>query len=152
MAFLSGSPGAGEIIVIFFFVLVLFGPKRLPEIAKMIGKTLHELRRASDDFKDQIMSIETEVVNEDSSTSTDLSAMEYPDEPVDEGDFDYSQEYQDGADDGCLPTEDDRAVADSVDETMGADEIHLKTETVRKEASDENSTCMENTDKKESTK
>ena len=64
IAFLAGSPGPGEIIVIFFFILVLFGPRRLPEIAKMIGKTLHELRRASEDFKDQIMSIETEVVDD----------------------------------------------------------------------------------------
>ena len=60
LAFFSGSPGPMELIVIFLVVLVLFGPRRLPEIAKMIGKMLHELRRASEDFKDQVMSIETE--------------------------------------------------------------------------------------------
>jgi TatA/E family protein of Tat protein translocase len=48
-----------ELIVIFMVILVLFGPRRLPEIAKMIGKTLQELRRASEDFKDQVLSIET---------------------------------------------------------------------------------------------
>ncbi len=62
MAFLSGSAGPMEMIVIFLLILVLFGPRRLPEIAKMIGKTLHELRRASEDFKDQVMAIETDVV------------------------------------------------------------------------------------------
>ncbi len=60
LAFFSGSPGPMELIVIFLVVLVLFGPRRLPEIARMIGKMLHELRRASEDFKDQVMSIEAE--------------------------------------------------------------------------------------------
>jgi sec-independent protein translocase protein TatB len=48
-----------EIFVIFMVILVLFGPRRLPEIAKMIGRTLNELRRASEDFKDQVLSIDT---------------------------------------------------------------------------------------------
>jgi len=56
--FLGGGPGGGEIILIFVVVLLMFGPKRLPQIARMIGKTLDELRRASQDFKDQIMSID----------------------------------------------------------------------------------------------
>jgi TatA/E family protein of Tat protein translocase len=63
-AFLAGSPGPLELVVIFLLILVLFGPRRLPEIAKMIGKALHELRRASEDFRNQVMAIETEVVSE----------------------------------------------------------------------------------------
>jgi len=56
--FLGSGPGGGEIILIFVVVLLMFGPKRLPQIARMIGKTLDELRRASQDFKDQIMNID----------------------------------------------------------------------------------------------
>src|SRR5277367_640866 len=41
-------------IVIFLLALVLFGPKRLPEIGRQIGKLLAEFRRASNDFKMQI--------------------------------------------------------------------------------------------------
>ncbi|WP_446745831.1 twin-arginine translocase TatA/TatE family subunit [Silvibacterium acidisoli] len=41
-------------IIIFLIALVLFGPKRLPEIGKQIGKLLAEFRRASNDFKMQI--------------------------------------------------------------------------------------------------
>ena len=59
IAFFAGSPGPMEIIVIFMVILVLFGPRRLPEIAKMIGRTLNELRLASEDFKDQVLSIDT---------------------------------------------------------------------------------------------
>lgn len=41
-------------IFIFVLALVLFGPKRLPEIGRQIGKLLVEFRRASNDFKMQI--------------------------------------------------------------------------------------------------
>ena len=36
--------------------LVIFGPKKLPEIARQIGKALNEFRRASNEFKSQIES------------------------------------------------------------------------------------------------
>lgn len=58
MGFLTGSPGPGELLLLFVAVLILFGPKRLPEVARKIGKVLNELRRASQDFKDQVMRIE----------------------------------------------------------------------------------------------
>ena len=61
LSFISGAPGAGELLVLFLVVLVLFGPRRLPEMARSIGRVLNELRRASDDFKQQIMSIDEAV-------------------------------------------------------------------------------------------
>jgi sec-independent protein translocase protein TatB len=44
----------GDSIFIFLLALVLFGPKKLPEIGRQIGKLLAEFRRASNDFKMQI--------------------------------------------------------------------------------------------------
>jgi TatA/E family protein of Tat protein translocase len=44
----------GDSIFIFLLALVLFGPKKLPEIGRQIGKLLVEFRRASNDFKMQI--------------------------------------------------------------------------------------------------
>lgn len=41
-------------IVIFVLALILFGPKKLPEIARQIGKLMVEFRRASNEFKSQI--------------------------------------------------------------------------------------------------
>lgn len=41
-------------ILIFILALILFGPKKLPEIGKQIGKLLVEFRRASNEFKAQI--------------------------------------------------------------------------------------------------
>src|ERR1700722_2242594 len=43
-----------ETIFLFFLALIVFGPKKLPEIARQIGKALNEFRRASNEFKSQI--------------------------------------------------------------------------------------------------
>jgi sec-independent protein translocase protein TatB len=43
-----------ETIFLFFLALVIFGPKKLPEIARTVGKYLNEFRRASNEFKSQI--------------------------------------------------------------------------------------------------
>ncbi|HEY1659282.1 MAG TPA: twin-arginine translocase TatA/TatE family subunit [Candidatus Sulfotelmatobacter sp.] len=45
-----------ETIFLFFLALLVFGPKKLPEIARQAGKLLAELRRASNEFKSQIES------------------------------------------------------------------------------------------------
>jgi sec-independent protein translocase protein TatB len=44
----------GETIFLFVLALVVFGPKKLPEIARQVGKYLNEFKRASNEFKAQI--------------------------------------------------------------------------------------------------
>jgi TatA/E family protein of Tat protein translocase len=46
-----GPIGVQEMIVIFLVALVLFGPKKLPELGKTIAKAVSEFRRAQSDFK-----------------------------------------------------------------------------------------------------
>jgi TatA/E family protein of Tat protein translocase len=46
-----GSIGGTEILIILVIALVVFGPKRLPELGRTIGKGLGEFRRASNDLK-----------------------------------------------------------------------------------------------------
>ena len=43
-----------ETIFLFFLALIIFGPKKLPEIARQVGKYLNEFKRASNEFKSQI--------------------------------------------------------------------------------------------------
>ena len=46
--------GPAEILVILLLALIVFGPKRLPEIGKTVGKGLREFRQATQDVKDEL--------------------------------------------------------------------------------------------------
>ncbi|MBF0329567.1 MAG: twin-arginine translocase subunit TatB [Nitrospirae bacterium] len=48
--------GLQELIVIFVVALIVFGPKRLPEIGKTLGKSFWELKKAMDGVKAQVQS------------------------------------------------------------------------------------------------
>jgi sec-independent protein translocase protein TatB len=50
----------GELLFLFLVALLVFGPKKLPEIARVLGKTMAELRRASNEFRH---SLEEEIRN-----------------------------------------------------------------------------------------
>lgn len=52
-----GMPAAPEWIFIGILALVLFGPKRIPEIARGLGKALGELQRAKEDFHREISGV-----------------------------------------------------------------------------------------------
>jgi sec-independent protein translocase protein TatB len=43
-----------ETIFLFFLALIIFGPKKLPEIARQVAKYMNEFKRASNEFKAQI--------------------------------------------------------------------------------------------------
>jgi TatA/E family protein of Tat protein translocase len=45
------SIGTTELLVILVVALIIFGPRKLPEMGRMLGKSLGEFKRASDDFK-----------------------------------------------------------------------------------------------------
>ncbi len=46
-----GSLGMQEIIVIFVLALIIFGPRKLPELGKTLGKGLAEFKKASNELK-----------------------------------------------------------------------------------------------------
>jgi len=43
-----GLPGPGETIIILFIILLLFGGKRLPELARSLGSAMNEFRKAQE--------------------------------------------------------------------------------------------------------
>lgn len=47
-------PGGTEWIVIFLAILLLFGAKRLPELAKGLGKSIREFKKATSEVEDSI--------------------------------------------------------------------------------------------------
>src|SRR5262245_60840733 len=60
-----GQLGFSELLLIFFIAFLVFGPMKLPELGKSVGKGLNEFRRATDDLKatwnEQIKDVEKSV-------------------------------------------------------------------------------------------
>jgi sec-independent protein translocase protein TatA len=50
-AHMLGSIGMPELIVIFLIALVIFGPRKLPELGKSLGKSIAEFKRASNELR-----------------------------------------------------------------------------------------------------
>jgi sec-independent protein translocase protein TatA len=74
-----GSLGMQEIIVIFLIALIIFGPRKLPEIGKTIGKGLAEFKKASNELKqtweDEVrLDKEKEVIPETAKDTTSQGA------------------------------------------------------------------------------
>lgn len=67
--------GFTEMAFIFFLALIIFGPKKLPEIGRQLGKALNEFKRASNEFKAQI---EAEINNLETETRNERSAQILP--------------------------------------------------------------------------
>lgn len=49
-----GSIGGAELVLILLLALLLFGPRRLPQIGRSLGKVLGDLRKATTDFKSNL--------------------------------------------------------------------------------------------------
>ncbi|MGA8213556.1 MAG: twin-arginine translocase TatA/TatE family subunit [Candidatus Sulfotelmatobacter sp.] len=67
-----------DTVFLFFLALILFGPKKLPGMARQAGRLLAELRRASNEFKSQI---ETEIAH----LETEKTATILPPSPPPQG-------------------------------------------------------------------
>lgn len=56
-----GNLGAGEIILIVLVVLLLFGAKKIPELARGIGKGMSEFKKGLKDVETEIKSADTDI-------------------------------------------------------------------------------------------
>ena len=90
-----GPIGMGEVIVLFVLALLIFGPKKLPELGKTFGKGMAEFKRASNELKttfrremDNIEHETREVKDLSSSVKQDISTAYY-----DDNDDEYYSDY-----------------------------------------------------------
>lgn len=51
---LGGAIGPWELAVIMFALLILFGPRRLPELARGLGRVVQEFRKAAEEVKQEL--------------------------------------------------------------------------------------------------
>ncbi len=92
-----GTLGGPELFLIFVVALIVFGPRKLPEIGKSLGKMMGEFRRASNEFRSTIENeVEAEKIREamrieppkvepvtppPAETPATSAAVDYPDGP-----------------------------------------------------------------------
>src|SRR5262245_44339775 len=77
-----GTLGGPELFLIFVVALIVFGPRKLPEIGKSLGKMMAEFRKASNDFRNTIESeVEAEKIRE--SMRIEPPKLEAPQPPAD---------------------------------------------------------------------
>ncbi len=78
-----GSLGIPELILIFIVALLVFGPKRLPEIGRTLGKAIGEFKKATDELKNTIeREVQVEELKQLSTNITPAAEVVSRDEPV----------------------------------------------------------------------
>lgn len=73
--------GMPELLVILAIALIVLGPRKLPEIARALGKGIAEFRRATDELKEELRHVEQEVESSAEATSKDEPSLEQRAEP-----------------------------------------------------------------------
>ena len=73
-----GSIGMPEMLVILVIALIIFGPRKLPELGKSLGKSLAEFKRASNDLKS---TLEEEIRVEEQTNAKRVAAPPLPAPP-----------------------------------------------------------------------
>jgi TatA/E family protein of Tat protein translocase len=80
-----------HMIVVFIIVLVVFGPQKLPELARSLGKLMAEFRKASSDFKgafeEEMKDLERQAREVERKKAADVAAKSANEAPVQEATF-----------------------------------------------------------------
>jgi len=67
--------GIPELLIIFVIALIVFGPKKLPDLGKSIGRAMAEFKKASDEFQESVRS-EMKEVEQSANVKEELKQIE----------------------------------------------------------------------------
>jgi TatA/E family protein of Tat protein translocase len=70
------SLGPAEILVVLFIALLVFGPKRLPEVARQVGRALNEVRNFQDVVKGELDGVLHGVMDEENGETREVGPQE----------------------------------------------------------------------------
>lgn len=84
-----GSIGMPELIIIFVIALIIFGPRKLPELGRSLGKSLAEFKRASNELKS---TLEEEIRLDEQRTTIEASKAAAQPAPVAAADVPHADE------------------------------------------------------------
>ena len=83
--------GLPEVTVILILALLIFGPKKLPELGKQLGKTLKSLKKASNEFQNEIDQVMNEEEKKESPKSIESNQTnDINQEKIDSGNKNFS--------------------------------------------------------------
>lgn len=116
--------GMPEVVLILVIALIVFGPRKLPELGKSLGQAMQQFRRASDDFK---RTWEQEVEMEKYRTSSSTSGSSSYDNTASNDSYDpynpYSEESDSTAQSSSQSGEAETSSSDQTQETAKAESV-----------------------------
>lgn len=80
-----GSIGMPELIIIFVIALIIFGPRKLPELGRSLGRSIMEFKKASNELKSTLeeeIRLEEQRVSFDASKAASSPTIPKTEEPV----------------------------------------------------------------------
>jgi TatA/E family protein of Tat protein translocase len=117
--------GGPELIVIVLFILILFGPKKIPEFAQMVGKGMQKIKQAQAQFQSQINDIQSELTVPDIVPESKLKTDTELSKEIIENDYGYDDLYKNATpsiqDESAIPI--DPIVLDQTVESPATDNI-----------------------------
>jgi sec-independent protein translocase protein TatA len=101
---LLGMPGGGELVFIVLIIIMLFGSKKIPELARGLGKGMREIKNATNDIQQEIREGAREVNNAKDFTNVEKQVKDFIKEEKKESNIEQEDKVPEQNSDPAQPT------------------------------------------------